>query len=155
MDLIQATADYATLVGKIHSMAWQQAYEGLFPTDYINTQTPERRKREFADALQDERNQYFLIFEEDVCVGVVKIVIENKECEIASIYILKKYCGRGLGQEVMSQLVEMYKDYRIFLWTLEENDRSRNFYEKTGFKVTGDVRTISRGRDYKQVKYEI
>ena len=154
MKLIHATEGHAALIGKIHSIAWQQAYEGLFPADYINTETSDKRKREFAETLPDERYQYFLIFEEDACVGVVKIVTENKECEIASIYILKKYCGRGFGQEVMSQLVEMYKDYRIFLWTLEENDRARNFYEKTGFKVTGDVRTISRGRDYKQVKYE-
>ena len=48
----------------------------------------------------------------------------------------------------------MYKDYCFFLWTLEENHMARRFYVKNGFEETGDVRTIFRGRDFLQVKYE-
>lgn len=154
MKLIQATETHASLAGEIHSLAWQQAYEGLFPAEYIDTENSEKRKQEFKDALQDERYQYFLVYDEDICVGIVKIFMENEDCEIASIYFLKKYCGRGLGRKVIAQLVEMYKDYYIYLWTLEENHMARKFYEKNGFEETGDVRTIFRGRDFLQVKYE-
>jgi len=152
--LIQATETHASLAGEIHSLAWQQAYEGLFPAEYIDTENSEKRKQEFKDALQDERYQYFLVYDEDICVGIVKIFMENEDCEIASIYFLKKYCGRGLGRKVIAQLVEMYKDYCFFLWTLEENHMARRFYVKNGFEETGDVRTIFRGRDFLQVKYE-
>ena len=151
--LVQATEGHALLVGEIHSLAWQQAYKDLFPTEYIDTDNLEKRKKEFVDALQDERYQYFLVYDEDICVGIVKIFLENRNCEIASIYILQKYCGKGLGQAVVSQLTEMYKGYGIFLWTLEENHLARRFYEKNGFVKTGEVRTIFRGRDYVQVKY--
>ena len=154
MKLIQATETHASLAGEIHSLAWQQAYEGLFPAEYIDTENSEKRKQEFKDALQDERYQYFLVYDEDICVGIVKIFMENEDCEIASIYFLKKYCGRGLGRKVIALLVEKYKDYCIFLWTLEENHMARKFYEKNGFEEKGDVRTIFRGRDFLQVKYE-
>lgn len=153
MNLIRATEDHASLIGETHSAAWQQAYAEIFPKEYIETDTCKKRMQEFADTLQDVRYQYFLIYEENVCVGIVKIYAENIECEIVSIYILKKYCGRGLGQAVVSQLTEMYKGYSIFLWTLEENYLARRFYEKNGFVKTGEVRTICRGRDYVQVKY--
>lgn len=152
--MIQATVAHASLVGEIHSLAWQQAYEGLFPAEYIDTENLEKRKQEFKDALQDERYQYFLVYDEDICVGIVKIFMENEDCEIASIYFLKKYCGRGLGRKVIAQLVEMYKDYYIYLWTLEENHMARRFYEKNGFVLTGNVRNIMRGKNFAQVKYE-
>ena len=154
MKLIPTTVDHATLVGEIHSLAWQQAYEELFPAEYIDAETSEKRKQEFTDALQDERYRYFLVYEENICVGMVKTLLENGDCEIASIYILKEYCGRGLGSRVIAQLIEMYKDYCIFLWTLEENYPARKFYEKNGFEWTGDIRTIFRGRDFLQVKYK-
>lgn len=154
MKLIQATVAHASLVGEIHSLAWQQAYEGLFPAEYIDTENLEKRKQEFKDALQDERYQYFLVYDENICVGIVKIFMENEDCEIASIYFLKKYCGRGLGRKVIAQLVEMYKDYYIYLWTLEENHMARRFYEKNGFVLTGNVRNIMRGKNFAQVKYE-
>ena len=154
MKLIQATEAHASLVGEIHSLAWQQAYEGLFPAEYIDTENSEKRKQEFKDVLQDERYQYFLVYDEDICVGIVKIFMENEDCEIASIYFLKKYCGRGLGRKVIAQLVEMYKDYYIYLWTLEENHMARRFYEKNGFALTGNVRIIMRGKNFAQVKYE-
>ncbi len=154
MKVIQATEAHASLVGETHSLAWQQAYEGLFSTEYIDTENSEKRKQEFIDTLRDERYQYFLVYDEDICVGIVKIFMENKDCEIASIYFLKKYCGRGLGRKVIAQLVEMYKDYYIYLWTLEENHLARIFYEKNGFEVTGDIRTIFRGKNFIQVKYK-
>lgn len=153
MKLIQATEAHASLVGETHSLAWQQAYEGLFPTEYIDTENSEKRKQEFMDTLQDERYQYFLVYDEDICIGILKIFLENRDCEITSIYLLKKYCGRGFGRKILEQLVEMYKDYYIYLWTLEENHLARRFYEKNGFEVTGDVRTIFRGRDFLQIKY--
>lgn len=154
MKLIQATEAHVSLVGETHSLAWRQAYEGLFPAEYIDTDNSEKRKQEFKDVLQDERYQYFLVYDGDICVGIVKIFSENRECEIASIYFLKEYCGRGLGSEVVEQLVEMYKDYYIYLWTLEENQLARRFYEKNGFEATGDVRLIFRGENFRQVKYK-
>ena len=154
MKLIQATEAHASLVGETHFLAWQQAYEGLFPAEYIDTENSEKRMQEFMDTLQDERYQYFLVYDEDICVGIVKIFLENRDCEITSIYFLKEYCDRGMGSEVITRLVEMYKDYYIYLWTLEENHLARRFYEKNGFEVTGDIRTIFRGRDFLQVKYE-
>ena len=91
MNMIEATFSHADIVGKIHSLAWRQAYEEIFPAEYIAADTPENRKKEFLDALQTDNHKYYLVYEKDECVGVVKVVVENKISEIASIYFLKEF----------------------------------------------------------------
>ena len=154
MNMIEATYNHADIVGKIHSLAWRQAYEDIFPAEYITADTPENRKKEFLDALQTKECKYYLVYEKDDCVGVVKVVIENKTSEIASIYFLKEFCGKGLGSNSITVIKETYKDYRIILWTLETNTAARKFYERNGFVLTGNTRIISRGADFTQVQYE-
>ena len=154
MNMIEATFSHADIVGKIHSLAWRQAYEEIFPAEYIAADTPENRKKEFLDALQTDNHKYYLVYEKDECVGVVKVVVENKISEIASIYFLKEFCGKGFGSKVLMLLKETYKNYRIVLWTLESNVRARKCYEKNGFVLTGNTRIINRGADFTQVQYE-
>ena len=91
MKLIQATEAHASLVGEIHSLAWQQAYEGLFPAEYIDTENSEKRKQEFIESFSNKDIFYYVIYEEVIPVGIVKIVVEEADAyEIASFYMLEK-----------------------------------------------------------------
>lgn len=49
--------------------------------------------------------------------------------------------GKGYGKYLLEQAVEELKamDFnKIFLWVLEDNYRARHFYEKCGFKNSGE-----------------
>ena len=154
MNMIEATRDDAEIVGNVHSLAWKQAYKDIFPTEYIVADTSVKRKQEFLEALDTDSCKYYLVYEKDCCAGVVKVILNNSMCEISSIYFLQEFRNKGLGTEVITQLKEIYKDYRMVLWTLEINTSARKFYEKNGFVVTANRRSIHRGKEFVQVQYE-
>ena len=154
MNIIEATYDDADLVGEVHSLAWKQAYKDIFPTEYIMADTTEKRKQEFLESFRKESCKYYLVYENGCCAGVVKAILDNSVCEISSIYFLNEFRNKGLGTETITQLKEIYKDYRIVLWTLEMNTAARNFYEKNGFVITANTRNINRGKAFVQVQYE-
>ena len=141
------------VVGKVHSDAWKQAYRGIFPDDYIDSDTASKRAEEFLQAIKDDKCTYFLLEESGKAAGIVKTCEDNNILEIESIYILDEYRGMGLGRQFMD-FIKTYKPYdSIFLWVLEVNTGARRFYEKNGFKIHEKFRTIYRGVEFKQVKY--
>ena len=154
MNMIEATCDDAEIVGVVHSLAWKQAYEATFPTEYIVADTPVKRKQEFLEAFGTDSCKYYLVYEKDCCAGVVKVILGNSMCEISSIYFLQEFRNKGFGTETITRLKEIYKDYRMVLWTLEMNTAARNFYEKNGFVITANTRNINRGKAFVQVQYE-
>lgn len=153
LNIIKADTIHADVVGVIHSQAWREAYENVFPKDYIDTDTAEVRKEEFFNALVNENYHYYLIYKNEKAIGMFKIANYADVCELLSIYILKDYCGQGIGSEAISFLVELYAQRDIVLWTLESNVSARKFYEKQGFIKTGKSRVINRGVDYMQIQY--
>lgn len=153
MEIIKANISHADIIWSIYSRAWIQAYKDLFPINYLNQESASKRKKEFLDN-QQENIHYYLMIEEDICVGVFRLVVSDDICELSSIYILKEYCYKGYGTECINYIKAHYSQYHIVLWTLEENLSARNFYEKNHFHDTGNRRVINRGCEYIQAQYE-
>lgn len=149
-----ASQEDADIVGKVHSDAWKSAYRGIFPGEYIDSDTASKRKNEFLDSIKNDKCTYFVLEETNQVAGIVKTFERNNALEIESIYILSEFRGEGLGR----QFIDFIKEERagnIFLWVLEVNTNARRFYEKNGFVPTGDTRTITRGGEFKQLRYEL
>ncbi len=143
----------ADVIGEVHSSAWKSAYRGIIPDSFIDSDTAAKRKNEFLDSIKDDKCTYFLLEESDQPVGIVKTREANNGLEIESIYILSEFRGKGLGR----QFIDFIKVKRsgIFLWVLEANTNARRFYEKNGFTPTGETRTITRGVELTQIRYEL
>lgn len=148
----KATLKDTDIIGEIHSKAWKQAYENTFPLEFIETDTIEKRKEEFLAAWKDEDIEYFLLYVEEP-IGIIKISYYENICEVLSLYLLKKYWNKGYGTQAMKYILKVYDFTEIHLWTLEDNMRAQNFYEKQGFRKTGETRIINRGKEYIQLKY--
>lgn len=155
MKIIKATPEYADLVGFIHFNAWRSTYRDIFPKEYLATNTVGKRKEEFMDSLAYDNIQYYLVSVGDNVIGIVKVKAEENVCEISAIYFLEEYRNRGYGTETLSYLKNIYHGYRIVLWVLQENMKTRRFYEKNCFAAAGETRIIDRGNEYIQVKYEM
>ena len=56
--------------------------------------------------------------------------------------MLKEYYGKGVGRALMDaglQALKADSSYKtIVLWVLKENRRAIRFYEKCGFRATGE-----------------
>lgn len=145
----------AELIGTIHSVAWRQAYIGIFPEIYILEDTPIKRTQEFLASLNDKSICYYLICEDEKAIGVIKIKnYSSFSCEILSFYILDEYRNRGYGKQIIIFLEQKLCKKQIQLWVLESNNKAIKFYECTGFIKTQNVRKINRGKSFTQLQYK-
>ena len=153
MKIIEAAKTDAQTVGYVHSTAWKQTYMDIFPTEYLKQDTPQKRTEEFLSST-DEGNMYFILYEEDMAVGMMKVLKDSDATyEISALYLLKEYRNKGYGRQAVAYLDEVLKPKKLFLWVLKENEKARYFYEKNGFGFTGKIREISRGKDLTQYQY--
>lgn len=88
MDIVKADVEHANIVGWVHSTAWKQAYKDVFPYEYLNEDTPEKRTQEFLDSCKNKAICYYMICEEDKTVGIIKLIDDEEECELSSFYLL-------------------------------------------------------------------
>lgn len=153
MIIRQAHPEDALQIGEVHSKAWKQAYRNVFPREFIEADSPEKRTAEFLNSLPDPQGSYLLMTENKQILGIARLLRHSGETELLSLYLPEEYRGRGYGRQLLDHL-KSGQDSRIILWVLETNRRARAFYEKNGFVPTGRSRTIRRGADFIQLEYE-
>lgn len=153
MQIIKAKEEHADIVGEIHSNAWKQAYKEIFPSDYLTEDTYNKRKKEFEVSLEDDTIDYYLLHDKEPA-GIVKVKSSDESCEVLSMYLLQKCRNHGIGTYAIQHIIKKYVPKEIILWTLEDNESARKFYEKNGFFITGEDRIIVRGKEFVQVQYK-
>lgn len=72
MEIIVANLAHADIIGKIHARAWKQAYRDLFPAEYLNQESEQKRKEEFLNS-RNRNIHYYVMLEEDTYVGMLKL----------------------------------------------------------------------------------
>lgn len=153
MEIKKADIDDAEVVGYVHSTAWKQAYTGVFRKGFLDEDTAEKRKQEFLESCGCKDIFYYIVYEDETTVGIVKIIDESDAYEIASFYILEQYRNKGYGKQVIAYLKKELDKKRMQLWVLEDNTKARRFYENNGFYNTENTRMIYRGDSYVQFQY--
>jgi ribosomal protein S18 acetylase RimI-like enzyme len=81
---------------------------------------------------------------------------EHARAELYAIYVLPGYWSGGVGRALMNTVLALaaeagYTD--VSLWVLEANARARQFYEDSGFRLTGESGIIGGLRGLTQVRY--
>jgi ribosomal protein S18 acetylase RimI-like enzyme len=81
---------------------------------------------------------------------------EHRRAELYGIYVLPSRWSTGAGRALMDGVLSLteqggYTD--ISLWVLEVNIRARRFYEKAGFRVTGESGVLRGLPGVTQVRY--
>lgn len=155
MEIIKADIGDADVVGYIHSTAWKQAYTDVFAEEYLNGDTPEKRTQEYLEACNNKDIYYYMIYECEKAVGIVKVIVSYDGCEISSFYILEEYRSKGYGKQTITYIKKIFDRMKIQLWVLADNKKARCFYENNGFRNTGKTRMIYRGNSYVQLQYEL
>ena len=110
----------------------------------ISKESEARFIKRFADS---ERDIMIVALYGDLVVG--NGVIEHEKIPrynhraTLSITVLREYCGRGIGTEIMSRLLSFSKEVGIRTVSLEvrrDNERAVSLYKKFGFEVVGTFR---------------
>lgn len=125
----------------VHWRGWHDAYPGLVSDAYLEKltlETCEQKAFQWRDnilvAKDGERVVGFAGYgEADPTTG-----------ELFALYVLKEYWGTGVAQVLMQAALEQLSAYpKIGLWMIKGNGRAFRFYEKCGFRPTGEEKKVS------------
>jgi RimJ/RimL family protein N-acetyltransferase len=170
-----AQPDDADAIAALHVRAWQVAYAGVVPGEYLmSMNVAERavRRRAHIETVVPPA-AIFVASDEDGVVGVANVgpyrdddhdIPGPNTGEVYGIYVHPSHWGTGAGLALMRAAVGHlsgagYTDIR--LWVLDANPRARRFYERFGFTADGAAKmhAIDPGGDHptqaRVVRYEL
>jgi GNAT superfamily N-acetyltransferase len=160
-------------LGRVHIAAWQAAYRGLMPDDFLDALDPEARAKRWRVALVegpgDGRYQaegfeaLTLVIECDGQVAGISVVGPPRRREPAGVGELwminlePAVWGRGLGTQLLAAAAGQLRHAGYVegvLWVLTGNHRARRFYEREGWKPDGtEVTDDARGFPLTELRY--
>lgn len=148
-------------MGKIYCQAWQKAYQGMIPQEFLDGLTeencaPDPEKVELGNNFVDETDGEITGL---VNYGVLREEAEGNLGEIRSIYVLPDYWRTGVGTALFRAALEALRQAGYagaVVWTLKQNVRAQAFYLRMGMRANSMEREISiGGTEVEEVRYEI
>lgn len=150
-------------VGEVHVRAWQTAYRGAMPDDYLDRLRPEDRAELWRRGVETD-----WIGHRDVVVvdGQVEGFVaygperEGDEPDCGELYALNVHPARwrhGLGRQLLrhatAELARLGFPVAV-LWVVASNHRARQFYEAEGWAPDGAGRAdVVHGATLEEVRY--
>jgi ribosomal protein S18 acetylase RimI-like enzyme len=154
-----ATADDARGIAEAHIAAWQVAYRGIMPDNYLDRladdMTGQVARRRVHIASPDEPRVFNLVAERDnEVVGWLAAGPSRDDDrhatqgEIWAVYVHPDAWRTGAGGALMTAAIERLaaEGYtEASLWVFEENPRARGFYERYRWRPDGATEIFERG----------
>ena len=141
----------ARRLGEIHVLAWQAAYVGVMPDDYLAGLSVDDRAQMWERSIGAPRpGQVVLVVADDG--GVQGFAVFGPEendpeevevAEIQGINVDPAAWGRGLGRRLLRRCTEVLlsQGYRqAVLWVVPANSRARGLYESENWRADGAER---------------
>jgi ribosomal protein S18 acetylase RimI-like enzyme len=137
------TVEDAETIAAIHVCAWQVAYEGIVPAQYLASLSIQERANLWRRVVSEQRGTLLLAIVTQGEAGFISFGPSrdkdgNEKAEIYAIYILPKFWHQGIGGELLDEAERRIKDNHFIaatLWVLEKNALARKFYETRGFDL--------------------
>ena len=133
--------------GYVHYKSWHETYTGLVDPGYLEGITLEKcieTARRWPDnilvAKDGERVAGFAAY------GAYRDATLPECGEIAAIYVLREYQGKGVGYGLMRAALARLSGYATAaVWVLKGNERAIRFYERYGFRFDGTQAQLMLG----------
>lgn len=140
-------------LGRVHVVAWQGAYVGIMPDEYLANLDPADNTEAWAGAIERNPNPTDgrrLVVELDGQVVGLSLVWpargedEAGLGELIMINLVPEAWGTGAGTALLVADVDALRDLgfnEAILWVAEDNARARRFYEREGWTPDGASKT--------------
>jgi GNAT superfamily N-acetyltransferase len=148
MRIREATLADARSIAGIHVRAWQAAYRGQMPDQFLDSLSVEDRLAQHEWSLRNPRETWRHWVADDEG-GVVGFAVtgpsedadaDERTGEVYAIYLEPGRVGTGVGRALFERAVDDLRSrgFRTAtLWVLESNQRARRFYDAAGWKADG------------------
>ncbi len=141
----------AAEMGRLHVRAWQAAYRGIMPDEYLDGLRPDDRiemwRGHFARA---DRAPLLVAVSSGAVVGFAVFGAEaaaepSPSCgELYAMNLDPDSWGQGIGRLLLRSVTEALTAMgygEAVLWVVPQNDRARALYESEGWSADGGVST--------------
>jgi len=139
--------DDAEAMGRAHIRAWQAAYRGVMPDEYLDGLRAEDRSAMWLRQIEASSGNGLLVSAVDgAVIGFAAFGPCADRHDLGELYAMNLdpgVWGNGLGRELLEaatdQLAEMgFRE--LVLWVVPENQRARRLYEAAGWQADGETR---------------
>jgi GNAT superfamily N-acetyltransferase len=147
-------------------MSWAAAYAHVFTAEQLGSisqgDDAARWRRFLTEA--PPRSAAFVAADSRQVVGFSSLGVARPGDdpalgELFTIYVLPERWGAGVGQALMATTLAQLRteEFRAaVLWVLEDNPRTRRFYEQAGWRADGGVKEEEwLGTTIREVRYRI
>jgi ribosomal protein S18 acetylase RimI-like enzyme len=159
-----ATLTDARRVAEVHVQAWQTAYVGIVPDEYLASLSVEKRKTMWREAIEKQVPELLVARVGGEVAGWVAFdASRDKDAvagagEIWALYLDPSHWAAGVGRALLQCARERLVERgfgRISLWVLAANARAIRFYEAGGFTLDpGSAQTFELGgRTLQELRY--
>jgi len=130
--LIRATADDSEFAYQTKKAAFREYWEKVWSWD----EDEQRRLHERRFASQD----FYVIQVSGVNVGILAVVRQPDCMKVNQMFIVPEYQSRGIGTACIMRIIEgaAVSKLPIRLQVLKVNSRAVAFYQRMGFRSTGE-----------------
>lgn len=162
-----ATPEDAIRIASVRTCTWQTAYAHVFPAEELATlgaddATVAWWTRAIADPFPHMQTLVAEV-EGDVAgfasLGAAREEEGDRVGELFAIYVLPEASGGGLGRALMAETLTRLRAegfVEAILWVLEDNPRTRSFYELAGWRADGGVKDEEwLGTLVREIRYRI
>lgn len=136
---VAAVADAARLAA-VADRLFREAYAADYDAAEIDLHCAnhysERRQR---DELSDAATRVLLVECDTEAIGFTQFCVQRPAAELRRFYISRLWHGRGIAQQLMTQVLQQARDAgaeTIWLQVRQPNARAIAFYRKFGFDIT-------------------
>jgi ribosomal protein S18 acetylase RimI-like enzyme len=144
-----ARPDDVNELGRVHVQAWQAAYRGVMPDEYLDGLAPTDRAAIWARFFELERadRRLKVVAVDDhvagfACFGACPDTGDDAVGELFAINLDPNYWGHGLGRQLLSEVTNDLAAFghEAVLWVVPANARARALYESAGWVDDGGRR---------------
>jgi GNAT superfamily N-acetyltransferase len=160
----EARAPDARGIAESHVRAWQDAYRGKMPDEYLDSLSPDQWEPGWKTILAQENQRTWVAARGEGIVGFVTAGPsrdhDGVKCgEVFAINLIADAWGTGAGARLLATAVAYLKAEgfeEATLWVLDTNARARRFYEREGWQLDGATKTDEeRGFTLNEVRYRL
>lgn len=133
--LIPITQNDYDFIYKLKKNAYIKYVEEIWGWD------EDKQKEYFKNFIETYKNNTYLIKLNDEVIGFYNDeFLENGDYEIGNICIVEEYQGKGIGTQILKDILEKNKDKNIHIQYFKQNPVG-NLYTRLGFKANGETKT--------------
>lgn len=149
-----AAPEERSALGRIMARSFRSAFGAFISRETLEANAVPESCAALLASLPEQMKTLAGLVDGELMGLLVYRELENGRTEIEAIHSLPESWGTGLGAAMLSCALEKTGAREgAGLWAFEENARARRFYEKHGFRATGEKR-VSEFDGAVEVRYE-